>query len=271
MDQTIEVQAGAETVGRFSISSVETQTSTRSGRPVKRLTANVRASGRAIHDDFQARLGQPPADGFCARDPESGEEKLWDIHLQSWSEMSDHYSYALVLDEKERLTLEKLAIDGMEFSPTRSKETFNTTSVRIGAQITVDADQRARLLALMDGNGYFPVVLHGINETPIEMRFGMCAWSEHGQEWKYLLTLVDKRADADRPSQNTILDLWRENRTNSLLYRAALLDEVLSMLEGKGILTTSEISAAKDRAEAQHGERERRLFQAVDVDRLDIL
>ena len=269
MRNTIEVQFADDLVGIFPIAAAQTEVSERSGRPLKRLTATTRNSDRELHNDFLARLESVPADGFAAMDPETGEPKHWTIALSSWSESNQNYSYTLDLVEKENLTLTTLVIDGVDFAPVRYEERASGSIVSIDVQVVADAAARERLNALIDMGGYFPVVRRGINESALEMRFGLCMWSEHGDTWKFLLTLVDKRRD-DRDGPTGSYAAFMANQRESLVFRAAYVDEITALMVKKGLVSEDEITAARDRARDGLAERFRRLTQVSDVDELSI-
>jgi hypothetical protein len=269
MNNVIVVQFGDGATGTFPVRSIGTGISENSGRPVKHVTATASGSGRAVHEDFQKRLSDAPVEGFAAADPETGEQKHWTIRVPGWTERNGDYDYTLELDEREDLQIETLIMNGMEFNPTRYRDSVSKGIVDVTAQVTVDAAGRDQLRQLMDRDGYFPVIRRGINDSPVEMRFGLCSWSEHGDKWKYLFRLVDKLWD-DAIGPPTTLNVWNENRDTVLVFRAGYVDEILSLLVAKGVLTDAEVAQAKQKAEADEPKRRHNLLQAVDVDQLQL-
>jgi hypothetical protein len=256
---------------RFAISSLETAVSDQSGRSVTVIEATIQGAGQKVHDDFFQRLKNAPADGFPGRDPVTGEEKRWTIDVQSWAESGGRYTYSVRVNEKENLVLDRLSIDGRDFVPTRYKASAHNGILSISVQVTVDDGQRDWLRSLMDAQVYFPVIRRGINDAPTQMRFGLCTWSRHGTETKYLLRLVDERDDAQDWRAPTSADVWRENKTRALLFRAAYVDEIAALLVRKGLLTDAEVEQIKADAGRQVPERSHRLLETDDVDRLTLL
>jgi len=271
MEQTIELSHGDD-VGEFPIEAIEERTSEHSGKALRRIRASAAGVGARADAKFRDALKAAEKDGWRGGDPETGSEKMWDIEIESYSITNNtDYSYELRIDEREVLQIEALVVDGMEMRPTRFEETVDSDgAVHIGAQVLVDDDTRDRLHELTVREGYFPVIRRGISDAPVEMRCGMCAWSQHDDGTKYLLALVDKRYDEPRRSSANIVELYRQNRTNTLVFRAELLEELLLRLVDKGIFTDAEIEAARAAAEARVPKRHRRLFQSTDVDLLDM-
>ena len=53
---------------------------------------------------------------------------------------------------------------------------------------------------------YFPVVRVGINETPRDMRLGQVLWSEHEDNYKLKIFLVDQARDLANPKDHGLFE-----------------------------------------------------------------
>lgn len=255
------------------VTARRSEVSPHTGRDLVVLEGDARATGTAMHELFAEQLDRHADTGFWSQATAAEPRRRWMVKRENYTISGDQYRYHLTLREAEELNLDALVLDDLELRPTRYHEEVRQDILHAEATVLVDDATRDQLRALMqaDGGGgpYFPFVRRGINDAPVEMRFGMCGWSEHPEGTKYRLILVDRRYDALGESPHAhISDHDRMNRRRTLAFRAAMLDEVLAALVGKGLLSDAEVDALRERAKGRVWDVQHAFWRVPDADDL---
>lgn len=159
---------------------------------------------------------------------------------------NDQYSYSVVLREVEKFELTSLEFNGLVFHPLRYREEFKANALYAHALVKVSSgDERNQIRELIETGARLSVIRHGINEEPIQMRFGMCGWTDDGEDYKYELYLVDLKHDEGQGPRH-IVSIERQNRHDWLAFQIGLTEKLCDALVQKALLTQEEVDALKD-------------------------
>jgi hypothetical protein len=165
--------------------------------------------------------------------------RQWKIKNGSYSSTGNasisDYHHSIELEEVETLNLTSLNIRDLVISPYSYNETFDGDALIIEAKVVLSESQYTQLKDIMKVVGYFPVVRHGIDERPRDMRFGQMRWSKLDNGVKHELIIVEKNYDTKKeqfdlfnPEMYSMQDMIAENKETI----EALIDVLLS----KGLL-----------------------------------
>jgi hypothetical protein len=252
------------------ISEETIEVSPHTGRELRIIQGEIHATGEDLHEVFSRALKEQGSEGISSHETPIDPRQQWIVNRGSYSIRGNQYQYQVTLREVEAFEIETLVINGIELQPTRYKETASQGILHANAVAIVPDDIRDELRRLMREGDYFPVVRRGINENPIEMRFGMCGWSEHPEGTKYSLILVDRRYDelSDDDRKPHISSVESAQRHRALAYRIELMEELVGLLIAKGVLTTEEVEEARGNAKERTWERGHKFLEVTDVDEL---
>ena len=101
------------------------------------------------------------------------------------------------------------------------------------------------------------------------MRFGLCYWSEDGDDFKHKLVLVEHRDDLAEKPLNPLaaVYLWHNNVRKQAVRSLSLEEELIETLVQKGTLTTDEAHTLREKAKDRHTDLTFEVFQiAMSID-----
>jgi hypothetical protein len=162
----------------------------------------------------------------------------WKIGENSYSyeHGSEVTTYKCELMEKENLAIQRLQINGLEFTPYSYEEEIDQDALIITAKAALSGEERDKILSFPP---YFPVVRKGISDLPREMRFGrLMLWSRTDTGFKYELLLVERSYDA--LGLHGPFEPQLSNMRFMLAGVTERVDQLLAHLVEKGLLSESE-------------------------------
>jgi hypothetical protein len=223
-------------------------TSQSTGSELDRLTVDIVVSGDKSNDKLLDIITKGREKGLNSIDKQHNLEKQWKIVNDSWSygiteetaAITDYF-HTLELEELEVLKLETLKIGDLKLQPYVYSEKFVDKYLIIDpASVMVTRGDVAQLKGMILKDAYYPVVRTGINPEPREMRFGKVLWSEHENNIKFKLILVEKGYDElvkfpalNEPELSNLMQIVAENSEK--------LKELLAVLNSKGFLHSRDI------------------------------
>jgi hypothetical protein len=250
------------------VTEQETEPSPHTGRDLRVVRGQVTTNGQQLHEKFLGALDAHRDTGFWSTEDSLHGRRRWIVRRDSYSISDSRYDYSLTLREAEDLQPTALLIDGLEMHPIRYKEEFSGDELSINATVLVDDTANERLRALIREGAHFPVVRRGINDTPVQMRFGMCGWSEHDEGTKYDLVMVDPTRDDPEDAGIHIVAAAQAQRHGQLAYRIEFTEGLAKLLVAKGIITEAELEGVSDRAHEKIWERRMTFLQVDDAEQL---
>lgn len=191
------------------------------------------------------------------------------ISYQNEESSDTIYATDIELVEKEQLDIDKLIIGDIETVPYKYKEEFNPTIddeyLIIEGKTTMSDDESFhKFKEYIVKSKYFSVVRVGINEDPLQMRFGNVIWSENENTQKIDFVLVEKKYD--EITDSSIKKPQLPNITKDLAYKSKFLDELIELLIDKEIITEEEISALENTAKTSIVDEYFKYFKVKDID-----
>jgi hypothetical protein len=243
-------------------------TSPHSGRRLRRREGRTGTADPAIHEEFSDAIDGQGPEGFQEIGP-AGDLGRWKVKRDSYSISNGHFTHSLIMTETENLIPDALIIDGMEFHPTRYEEEVQQGELQVRARFLTTKENSEALRKIMRERRFFPVIRRGINDQPVQLRFGMCGWSEHPEGFKHSVFMLDgKYDDNDSRQGNHISEVRADSRDNAVAASFGLFRELLPLLKEKGILTEDEITGLRSRAAERLEEIHQSWFKVKDVDDL---
>ncbi len=203
-----------------------------------------------------------------------GQPVRFRVRSNSYSSVGEGppWHHSVDVEEAENVSPNEIVLDGLTLRPYKYEERAEDGGISIQTRVVVNQAGRQELEKRLrtDDRGpgrYFDVVRTGIQDSPRLMRFGQCAWSEHGDETKYDLVLVEKSVDESRPEP--IVEFYREipNMRREIARATNLIDGLLDMLVESGTLSTEQRSTIENRAKAGMWTRHWALFKLDDIDK----
>lgn len=194
----------------------------------------------------------------------------WKASNHTWmyrgSEQDEYtvYEHSCDLEEAEELVIEKLIVDDFELEPYRYEEKFTNKGLEIDARVRLAPEQADRLVAHVKDHDYCPVVRKGVSEQTREMSVVAYDWSVHDGYIKQALSLVDRSEEDDRPKSSGATFMMSHLRMTA--ETASGLDELLSALLDKGILTQEDRDGIKERARKNSWRKHREMNKVKDLD-----
>lgn len=176
------------------------------------------------------------------------------------------YYHSLELEEIEELEVSSLALGGFSVQPYLYEERFDGDALIIEANVLLSDKQYMELKELMKGSRYFPVIRHGISNESKEMRFGLMRWSKHDEGIKHELLLVEKSYDEANKRFGGLYEPQMSNIQHMVAECTELLDELLTTLVNKSLLSKEEEDNIRIKAATRIWERKRELFLVDDID-----
>lgn len=243
----------------IQVSNESSFESPHTGSSLRRLDIRAVVQGREANDVFVAWLDRARAGAFLPVTEDDGTVSQWMLRTNSWShrEGTRMYHHTLQIEEVEDLHLDHLRLGELDIQPYHYEEKFRQDSLTASAKVLLTERQTAELRSMIETGAYFPVVRYGISEEPLEMRFGMCYWSELEEGVKYDLYLVARAGEeTTRPIPSAFA--WARTLRTHVAQREAMIDALLDCLLDKAILTQEDVDqihaeALERREAARHG------------------
>jgi hypothetical protein len=211
------------------------------GASLSILKVGATIRGETANDEFLSLIKRAKDDIVVSVDENGKVQKQWKIGNTSWSyrQGSPIYQHTLELTEVEKLNLSALKLGDMTVHPYEYEETFGEEALTIEAKVSLPEAQHLQIKALQKSDDYFSVVRYGINDVPRQMRFGLCYWSQHNNEYKHQLVLVEESKEP-----NTLASAFRWIRPLRKLVadNTAVIESLLATLHNKNILTEEEVN-----------------------------
>lgn len=246
-----------------------TETSPHTGRDLEVIRGEVHASSEDAHAAFEAALKAQDGAGIWSHEQPGSPRRRWVVSRGSYTITNGSYRYQVTLREAEDFAIQTLVLDGIELEPYRYEEQAHDGDISlIKALVRVSGETADRLKQLVEEAEYFDAVREGINDQAIEVRFGMCGWSQHDSDVKYSLIIVPKAQDEKDDRGPHISEIARGSRHSTLAYRVELMEELIDLMVEKGMLSEQEVEEARARALAKLPERRQRFLLVDDVDDL---
>lgn len=246
-----------------------TERSAHTGRDLHVIRGKAVATGEDMHDFFTSAVNNQGTEGIRSREHPTIPVQQWTVAIGSYSIRDDQYTYEVTLRQVESFEIESLVIHDLELRPYRYQENVRDGEIDIiKAMVRVAGDDLRRLAKRIEEGGYFNVIRRGINDEPIQVRFGLCGWSEHDAERKYSLIIVPRSYDQKNESGQYISTAASFHRHDALAYRIELMDEIIRMLVEKQVLSAVEVERARESAHGRIPERRQMFYEVPDADEL---
>jgi hypothetical protein len=157
-----------------------------SGKQLRRINLQLRVANQDEHDALQQELAQT-SDGPAVVDDSDGIQ--WEVSSHDYSYSTDRPPlHQIGLIEKERLVLDRVEFDGLSLGPedwslTEDNQPFLSFLAKMDSSEHQKFEGILQRRRGVDGDAgvYFPVLLAGIANQPIRMRFGRCLWQDLGE------------------------------------------------------------------------------------------
>ena len=190
----------------------------------------------------------------------------------SSSSQSDLYNYTIKLFEKENLNIEKLIIGDLELEPYEYGEEYNST-IQQDEYLQIDVKSEVGYSEFMklytSESKYFKVIRKGINENPVDMRFGKVIWSdlEDTEKIKIDFRLVEKVYDDN--TENSLG--FNQPEVNHLIektaYKNKVFDILINHLIDEDILSKAKLEEFKEEAQEAMPDEAFKFVEVNDIDR----
>lgn len=267
----------AEESIQVQVTQTEQVTSPHSGRPLDQRTIRFQARGPQ-RDLVERLLSVATREGATSED-EGGGLRKWRVQQKSMS-FTDRgpgtiYSYLWQLDEAEVIAVEQLVVDGTSYRPYEYSEKVDGGKLTINARLRLGQDGwvelRNRIIEGWEGPRYFPVVRQGLNDSPVEMRYGNPTWSRHDDQVKVELVLIDRKTDETaRRDGNAWSMLDQRPLKRVAANTAGAVEALLGTLVERGVLSADDRTAIEQAARTKAGVWGFEFRRVDDVDDDDI-
>jgi len=240
------------------------------GRELKRVQVRVVEREKQAHERLLEILQMGRKEGINSTDGMGKVLSKWKVRNNSYSYSESgydsNYYHSIELEEMERLEVTSLKVGGLELHPYSYDEKFDDDALIIEAKVLLSESQYTGLKEIMKKMRYFPVIRYGIAEEPREMRFGLTRWSEHEHGVKHELLLIDKSYDATKEKIKGFFDPEMFRMQDMIAEYTEILDELVSTLTNKGLLSIEEVDHIRARALERVWDRKREFYRIKDID-----
>lgn len=256
------------TIGDQSVRTVvedeDVASSLQTGRPLRTLRVGFDVQGEALNDAIVEGLNS--GDRITVDDGKTAAP--FEKTNNMWSHRSgvNVHHHSIDLREVEDIEPTSVELLGLDLVPYEYEERVDHDGIEIEMKVRVTQTENELLEEHIAKSGFFPVIRHGIEERPREMRFGQCIWSEDGEHIKHRLVLVEKPVHEADPYPDLT---WPQGfRTQEMTAGTReMVEALLALFVEKNVLSNDEIEDIRNRAEAGIQKRFRRLFRVDDIDK----
>lgn len=214
--------------------------------------------------------------GLFSGEPASGDEVEWRLTNSSYSYQSNAqtrvYTYTWQLQQVERFSATSIEVGSLVLTPYAYAERADPDGrIEIRSRSVVDEGQLNQIGAIESGGAPVTVIRHGVNPEPRSMELRSYVWSRSTDGLKVELDLADPSAtDDDTPPKRreswVPYGLTPKPLLYGLSYRAEVMDELLTTLQQKGVLTEEEARRVTDIPNERVERRAVRWYEVNDVD-----
>jgi hypothetical protein len=257
---------------RVQIEGEETKASKHTGLNITCLQVVTRIRGREVNEQFLERIGEAKTNFVSSVDEKGNIQKKWMIGNTSWSyqDGTPLYTHSIELEEVEDLRLERLEIGELVVRPYDYHETFEMDKLTIELKVSLSEDDHNLLVSMQKADGNYPVIRHGINDTPLHMRLSLPDyWSKHDNGFKHILTLDEVVEREESTSRSTVF-LFLRSVLNSVAEQQLILDELLKELVARNTISAEDVARIRSMAHENIWEAKREFFRVNDIDELSI-
>lgn len=252
------------------IMSESTFRSKHTGRELKCIEVRLVEKEKQAHEKLLKILQVGREEGIDSTDGKGKVLSKWKIKNNSYSysegSHDSNYYHSIELEEMEKLEVTSLKVGGLDLHPYSYKEKFDEDALIIEAKVVLSKSQYSDFKEIMKKTRYFPVIRQGISEEPREMRFGVTRWSELEHRVKHELLLVDKSYDDIKKGAKGFFDPEMSRMQDMIAEDTEIIDELLSTLTNKGLLSLQEIDRIRAKASERVWDREREFYRMKDID-----
>jgi hypothetical protein len=249
--------------GRSSVVSKHT------GKQLQLLSIRFQILGENENDEFLDIIKNEKKAQLVANEHTEPSSNLWVIKNNSYSYVSNQhplrYTHNLELVEFEELKIDKLMLDDLLINPYFYDEELSGEDLILEVKTILNDKENLKLNELMKGKTYFPVQRIGISDQPLEMRFGQCLWSKNEDGFKHHLRIVQKTYDREG-IQRGLCQPQTSNMESMLAENYVLLEQLLMLLQQKGLVASDEIQQIKKSAKEKNWETRREFDRVEDID-----
>lgn len=226
---------------------------------------------RLLSVDARERFAEMLRDRDATVESESGKRYEASLRSQSYQDASPITHFTVELKEVEEIRATRVVIDGsLALVPDRYDERYDDGAIAIRLTTTTTEALTDQLeAAITGGEQYFPVVREGVQEEPLEVRFGRCLWEDQPDgSRKHFIVLVERSWDEERdrppfkgPHEPEIRRL--EEAVASL---QSLVRDLADQLVAAGTLSAVDVDAISERTKAVAPPQLRQFDRAKDID-----
>jgi hypothetical protein len=244
------------------IENEETFASLQTGRTLRHVQVGFDVQGSTRNDSIVEGINREKRITL-----DDGTTGTFERSQNSWSfeDGDDLYHHGIELREVEDVKPTSVELLGLDLVPYKYEERVDDGGIVIEMKVRVPRSENDLLEERILAGSFFPVIRHGVEEQPREMRFGKCIWSEDGDHIKQILFLVEKVVHETDPGQDLF---WPEGpRTRGMTAETReMMEALLVLLAERNVLSDDDIAGIRKRAEAGMPKRARRLYRVDDID-----
>ncbi|WP_426623308.1 hypothetical protein ACPPVW_11765 [Leifsonia sp. McL0607] len=225
-------------VASLSIDSLEAVAEIHESEPIKsRFTSRLLRCAEAVLRDPNVAAVQNIIESAQRVEQVSEGATRWTVKGTTF-DLNDGPAAVLRLEEHENLVAAKIDFPGFSITPELYKEdVFDEVQLvqMLTRPIPSDKDQFADFLYEIssdersDQASYFPVIRHGVENSPLAVRFGRVLWDQTDSGRRYLITLVSETGD-DESTKYGVPQPWSP-MLNRLVDHATEFDVRISRIE----------------------------------------
>ncbi|HET8654146.1 MAG TPA: hypothetical protein VFL93_01335 [Longimicrobiaceae bacterium] len=243
-----------------------TRRSLHTGRDLVELHGWMTAGDEAQHQALSELLRDIGDRAVRASDESGDFAGKWCVSWNSYAESGGVHTYILLLREAEEISLEALLVGDLELHPYEYREAVLGGGLALWAKAVGSETDLRRLRALFRERPAVPIVRHGVDEHPREMRLAAAEWSTWEDRVKYRLVLVEGRIDEGEHSAFARVE--RENSRAALGFYMNFADRLVDLMVSKGLVTRSEIDAVREAAATAPALARHDFWHIPDIDAL---
>ncbi len=242
------------------------------GRELKYIQVSLVEKGKEANERLLETLNTGRDIGIDSTDGKGNVLSKWRMKNNSYNYSDDNhisnYYHSIELEEMEDLKMTTLEIAGLILNPYYYDEKFDEDALIIEAKVKLSGPQFTELKEVMKKTDYFPVIRHGINEEPREMRFGSTSWSEEKDNIKHEILLVEKSYDNKDRKSKVLYEPQMSNIQTMLATDTEILEELISTLTAKNLLSIEDVNQIRLKASDRLWERKREFDRMKDIDKI---
>lgn len=156
----------------------------------------------------------------------------------SINSISNCKSYSIGLSECSAKTLKGIIFQGQSFEQCEISQEVSNNAIIINAKIVVTSFQFKLINQLKSSDlKYFPVIRIGIDQEPLQMRFGRTLWSEKNGTIRMSLILVEEEYDKEEDKFHGFAEPELSNAIKQIEQLKVQNMRLLNILQEKNLIT----------------------------------